>query len=1172
MVAYTSAEAHPAEKQYKEWDYYEDDEGNQDTRYVWEYFPTESAYLQFAETLALSAETFVTIGEKRDETTGVSTPSGNPTLKGSVFGGSESGFVYHDTDVEIQNGTVKGDAFAGGRGLESFAEAGRVRGNTNLTISNGAVEGNVYGGGSLGDVGTINKDDQTNYNYVWKNSDANGNNLDSGNNNTAENNKITGTNKNTGICTVTIEGGTIGTSGTVSKEHGNVFGAGRGSSTTWWCEKAIAYATSVSVSGSTTVVNGNVYGGGEVGRVEDDAKVVIGVENASGESAAPTITGSVYGAGAGLATHGYSALVRGNAAVTVQGTALVGGSVYGGGEIASVGKFTVVSGLPKEPKNGGTCTVVIQDNAKIGSSGTGHNVYGACKGVTPAYNNTVGAENRSKSMQLVGNAPSDNSLWSYYNNDSSSPFIWRYYATEAEYLNFLKTLALTSNTHVTIDENANVYGSVFGGGERGITLGGVDVNMTNGTVHQDVYGGGSLADSNASMWDAQNSKLVDYVTLPDLVVGSSATGYYTGKSSDALITATDATVVSGTTYYARYKTNVNLLGGTVVGDAYGGGLGQLARNAVTEVLYTAEDEEVIAGTKQIGDVKVAAQAAVSAVEAKVYGDVLVELNGTTTKTTTGGTTVYDTTPTSSDKKGCTVGRIFGCNNLNGSPKGEVLVHVHATQKAGAASLSVKSAATKKSDGDYDVTTFDVKAVYGGGNMAAYEPVKATGTDAEKAQAYTNVIIDGCQLTSIGQVYGGGNAASAPATEVVVNGTYEIGDVFGGGNGKDAITVNGVTQENPGANVGYLAYTSDSEKADAAYGSGKAHATIYGGTVHAVYGGSNSKGNIRVESRTTLEDQDGNDCEFNVGEAYGGGHNAPQDGDAVLEIGCISGLGKAYGGAANADVNGNVMLNITNGTYGQVFGGNDAGGAIRGSITVNIEETGCRPIIIGELYGGGNEAAYSVYGYDANGDVLTSGDNPVADPQVNVKSFTSIGKIFGGGYGASATMVGNPQVNINVYEGKYYNSNSSDIKENARVVGSTVKYSSDDSGYADGFPIPSHAKGKIGAINTVFGGGNAAKVIGNPTVNVGTEAGDEVYAVVDVATGADVKGLYTRSGEGTTESPYTYTEITTTTPAKSDTTYYLKTTKAVDIRGNVFGGGNEAEVEGDTNVVIGRKEI
>lgn len=46
----------------------------------------------------------------------------------------------------------------------------------------------------------------------------------------------------------------------------------------------------------------------------------------------------------------------------------------------------------------------------------------------------------------------------------------------------------------------------------------------------------------------------------------------------------------------------------------------------------------------------------------------------------------------------------------------------------------------------------------------------------------------------------------------------------------------------------------------------------------------------------------------------------------------------------------------------MFGGNNLGGAVRGKITVNVEETGCQPIRIDELYLGGNEAAYSRFGY------------------------------------------------------------------------------------------------------------------------------------------------------------------------------------------------------------------
>ena len=617
------------------------------------------------------------------------------------------------------------------------------------------------------------------------------------------------------------------------------------------------------------------------------------------------------------------------------------------------------------------------------------------------------------------------------------------------------------------------------------------------------------------------------------------------------------------------QTELNITGGIIKSNVYGGAeLGVVQQNATVGITggtvgtTVGEDENAYYYGSVFGSGKGSTDAITypeGTAEADktdigeagtVEGNVTVELNK--------GVAELE------NKKGGVVHKIFGCNDMNGTPKGTVTVHVYATQKEGEESINVK--ADKAATAEAGI--YDVEAVYGGGNLAAYVPTKAvTGSEEEKLLARCEVIIDGCGLTSIGTVYGGGNAASVPATNVTVNGTYEIGQVFGGGNGKDKLPSG---SDNPGANVGYYSYpnaanaaydTKENRIANYGYGSGKTHATIYGGTVHKVYGGSNKRGNVRIESRTTLED---GECSFNVGAAYGGGNDAPMDGDAVLEVGCISGMEKAYGGAANADVNGDVTLNITNGTYGRVFGGNDMGGAIRGSITVNIEETGCRPIIIGELYGGGNEAAYSVYGYDNEGDVLLSGNNPNRAPQVNVKSFTSIGTIYGGGYGTRATMVGSPTVNINVYEGKYYNTfrgNDNIINPDAKVVGTSVKYLTTDPGYDKGYPVPSHEKGKIGAINNVFGGGNAAAVIGNPTLNIGTEAGEEVYAEVEVETGTSVENYYTR-----TEAGYT----AATGDAVAGTTYYLKTSKAVDIRGNVYGGGNNADVQGDTNVVIGKK--
>ena len=110
--------------------------------------------------------------------------------------------------------------------------------------------------------------------------------------------------------------------------------------------------------------------------------------------------------------------------------------------------------------------------------------------------------------------------------------------------------------------------------------------------------------------------------------------------------------------------------------------------------------------------------------------------------------------------------------------------------------------------------------------------------------------------------------------------------------------------------------------------------------------------------------------------------------------------------------------------------------------------------------------------------------------------------------------------------------------------------------------------KMGAIHTVFGGGNAAKVMGNTTVNIATQ--EEVYIVKEVTAGETLPaGCYTRSGAGTTADPFVYSTVTGT--ASADVTYYeKKEVLGVDIRDNIYGGGNNAEVTGNTNVNIGKK--
>ena len=1098
------------------------------------------------------------------------------------------------TTATAQSGTptVHGSVYGGGNAAD-------VKVNTEVNIGGGNVQGNVYGGGKIGDVGNIDKTDQTNYNYTWTDQD--------GNSNTTANSN----NKNTGVCNVNIISGTIGPNGDTASDddHGNVFGGGKGDNTTFWCEKAMVYSTNVTINNGT--VKGSVYGGGEVGRVETNAVVKIGDGDgvASGDpTSAPQIKGSVFGAGKGLKTHGYSALVRGNVTLTIEGNAKVYESVYGGGELASVGKHKVKTsndpltptdapadlpvGMPYtlDGTNVGECTVNIQGYAEITN-----NVFGAGQGVGAAD----------------------------YNYDSSFQHMgmngWEG-LSEADYLTFLQTLALTTDTDVNIGGNAKVkksvyggsengfvqydtdvsiqgsceigtsgttsegnvygggrgisgntiagpvsgnsavtinggttYGSVYGGGAYGVVKENVTVNVTGGEVKKDVYGGGALANTNTANWTGTGLVTTyPYHEVIGLTVGTSdVTGLYTKDGST--YTAATGTAVASTTYYRLANTKVSLTGGTIGGSAYGGGLGDANTPAY------------------------------------VYGDVLVDLNGTTTmsngKATTNGTTL------TGNAKGCIVNQVFGCNNINGTPKGDVMVHVFATQNAakdaingtvaqesgesdtdylqrlinvsknggttvaeGVDATVIASAQTAHDSGTEEdiaaaITTvtaelakmYDVQAVYGGGNNAAYVPATAY-TESTATGSKAQVVIEGCDYTSIQYVYGGGNAAPVPDTYVLVKGTKIIDYVFGGGNG----TVSA-------ADVGYDGNGNNQ-------GDGNANTTLMAGTIHNVYGASNTNGDIRGKANITKVDipTGASGCcdKLVVNKMYSAGKDADISGGSKVILGCMEDdwIEEYYGGAENANVLGDVELTITSGKFRKVFGGNKTSGAIFGHIKVNIEETGCIPIYIDELYGCGNEAPYSIYGYSWDGTstnpnngkkiftarTSASDGTPVKpdgsaypnegtgkftaydSPEVNIISATRIGKVFGGGLGANAIVYGNPTVNINM------------------IYGTPGGVTAD----------------ALGEISNVYGGGNEAQVVGNTTVNIGTATKVEMTSLPKV-----------HAVEGDTEYDTSITD-----PDQQPMVYQKINVLGANITGNVFGAGKGKHDNVETALVRGNANV
>ena len=108
----------------------------------------EELYLEFLQTLALVTNSNVTI-------------DGSATVKGSVYGGSESGYVQHDTKVEVKGGTIGtqdlggadfGNVYGGGKGdaeytgsQNNYLAAGIVKGSTKVKIEGGTILHNIYG-------------------------------------------------------------------------------------------------------------------------------------------------------------------------------------------------------------------------------------------------------------------------------------------------------------------------------------------------------------------------------------------------------------------------------------------------------------------------------------------------------------------------------------------------------------------------------------------------------------------------------------------------------------------------------------------------------------------------------------------------------------------------------------------------------------------------------------------------------------------------------------------------------------------------------------------------------------------------------------------------------------------------------------------------------------------
>ena len=1108
------------------------------------------------------------------------------TVYSSIFGGGENGHVLHNTNVLVKSGTVgirmdtvadppssflfQGNVYGGGRGIDEDPNdnsycitAGKVSGNTNVTVEGGTIYRNVYGGGSFASVGDPDENPGTNGSY------------------------------RTGLATVTISGGQIGTDGGKTANHyasdstlhrnslqenGFVFGSGRGlSGEEGSIYDSLAYTnnTQVTIEG-TAYVTGSVFGGGENGHVKNNALVTVNADNgastitesistgdftaypfaSSGKEPYPVIgyplcradmvedlenprviyRGNVYGGGRGIDPkdeHGNlsknAGVVYGNAEVHING-GTVRHNVYGGGSVASVGTLTY------DHSHNDSVTGIL--------TGTGRTHVYITGGIIGIDTTLAITKEKNSSNELIHNLAGINNGQVYGGGRGRSG-------------EDFKNLAYVDSTHMIISGGV-IYGAVFGGGCNGHVKRNTYVQMTGGTI------GHTLTPT---------EKVLDFTHNTPVYFGNVYGG---GRGIDHANLPTTICRTAGQVYG---NTKVEISGGRVHHNIYGGG-----------------------SLANVGDERFDSQGNVIGINSGGYATVTI--TGTAIIGTDGqnaghvygsgrgmaGTLWSDMAYV--DKTFVTIGTKNGSDNpqVRGSVFGggsDGHVEEDTDVKIYTGTIGTKLTAAEMVEIDPDPTNPNPETrpqiyrgnVYGGGR--GVERSISGGQiqlDATAGRVFgnTNVLVEGGTIYH--NIYGGGSLASVGTFT-----TDATGNHFTDGTGKATITItNGEIGMSPTNAESVSGATHSGLNSGQVYGSGRGEAgtsfanfaftnatevNVSGGNIYGAVFGGGENGHVQTSTQVNISGgiigfDDGNENQptYNIyrGNVYGGGRGIDID-TATMTVSPTA--GKVYG---------NTEVNISGGTvFHNVYGGGSlasvgtATGTApnltfspnTGKATINISggQIGTNSQGNGRVFGAGrgypdpdlvnltyvdNTYVNILDGATIKGCVFGSGDNGQVYGDTHVTMSGGIvgttgsvtdGNLFGSGRGVDTYIDGSTPT-LNVASGLVHGNT------HVTMSGGTIK-------------------------NNLYGGGYMASVTGNAIVTV---SGSATVGVASNTNGGKVFGagcgVDVSHSEGTIPFNPTFAKINGNTSVIINDVH-------VNILSNVYGGGLKGAVAGNTNVSI-----
>ncbi len=674
-------------------------------------------------------------------------------------------------------------------------------------------------------------------------------------------------------------------------------------------------------------------------------------------------------------------------------------------------------------------------------------------------------------------------------------------------------------------------GSIFGASlsnarlaDNKMTVNNSNIIINGGTVEGDVYGGGNYGSTGTKTDGAisTNIDIHDGNIEGNIYGGSNKNGFAKEPFKDSssininMYGGTVNSIFGGSNDIGNiYGTvNINLVGGIVKSNVFGGGYGENTQvignvnvqtntsnnsnlnvnniyggssNGQVNVKDGNYDTNVtINGGTIIGSVYGAGEGSV--VSPKTYGNIRVEI------------------------KNGIVNEVFGGNNISGSvpelnKNMDVLISGGTINNVYGGSNGVNASAIKT---NIKMTGGIVnEALYGGGNEAL-------------TNGNSNIEISGGRFKEGASIYGGGYSAIVNNSVINLLDGASVYNVYGGSNHSGKLRTTTIN-----ANGGEI--------------------------VCNLYGGGNEADVDRTYvnlngTKFTYSLKDGETIYSSAcGKAFGGGNNADVNLDSNVVLDGSSAI-SIYGGSNHSGDNLKSILNIKSGTAQAIFGGNNLGGSMTESF-INIKEETGKSLILENVFGGNNAGGVTVktnidiLSGQINGDVFGGGNQASVNNSTKVNMYGgSVRSLYGGG---NLSYVGQARID---FEGKFLEGVKPGSTE-VNVVSGTIN-------------------------KNVYGSGNASFVYGNTNVNIANSAlnneninNDYVVSNDLIIKGSIFGGSETNSSEDK-QYDYKYNGVEGNSTINIDgLTYRNDSSSSLNIEGSVYGSGNNSAVSGDTNLYL-----